>query len=94
MIIISGKITVAPEARDAYLTGCHQVIEQARTAPGCLDFSLSADLLEPGRINIYERWESDAHLAKFRGSGPDAGQTAEILDADVAKYRISSTEAP
>ncbi len=28
--------------------------------PGCLDFALSADLVEPGRINIFERWESQA----------------------------------
>jgi hypothetical protein len=43
---------------------------------------------------VYERWESDAHLERFRGSGPDAGQTAQIRDAQVRKYRISATEDP
>lgn len=52
------------------------------------------DLLEPGRINVYERWESDEDLARFRGAGPDSEQSAKILDAAVAKYRISATEAP
>lgn len=83
-----------PEAHAAYLEGCRTVIEAARKAPGNLDFALSADLLDASRINVYERWESDEQLLEFRGSGPDGEQTAEILDATVAKYRISATEAP
>lgn len=94
MLIVSGKLYVDPDARDGYLAGCLPVIEQARAAPGCLDFALSADPIEPGRINVYEQWESDAQLERFRGSGPDAGQTAAIRDARVEKHRISSTEAP
>ena len=94
MIIVAGALYVDPEARDTYLAGCQVVIEQARAAPGCLDFVLSADPIEPGRINVYERWESDAELAGFRGDGPDPGQLGEIRDASVAKYRISAVEAP
>ncbi|WP_158881075.1 putative quinol monooxygenase [Amycolatopsis anabasis] len=94
MIIISGRLHVDPGARDEYLDGCRAVVEQARAAPGCLDFALSADLLEPDRINVYERWESDEHLARFRGAGPDSAQAVRIRDASVAKYRISATEPP
>ena len=36
-----------------------------------------------GRINVYERWESDVHLDAFRGTGSAAEQTEQILDADV-----------
>lgn len=94
MLIISGKLHVDPDARDDYLAGCAAVIEQARIAAGCLDFALSADLLEPGRINVYERWETDEDLERFRGAGPEPGQMAEIRDAEVKKYRISATEEP
>lgn len=38
----------------------------ARAAPGCLDFAQSADPLDAGRINIFERWESAADLEAFR----------------------------
>jgi len=69
-------------------------VQQARTAPGCLDFAITADPVEPDRVNVYERWEADAHLERFRGSGPDTGQTAQIRDALVRKYRISATEDP
>ncbi|MFD7661519.1 putative quinol monooxygenase [Streptomyces sp. NPDC059788] len=99
MIIVSGRLHVAPDAREAYLSACEGVVEQARKAPGCLDFVLSADRLEPGRINVYERWESDAHVEKFRsgeGGSPgdsEPGRAAAVLDADVRKYRISGVEA-
>ncbi|MFF3242440.1 putative quinol monooxygenase [Streptomyces sp. NPDC002870] len=94
MLIVSGRVHVAADARDGYLDGCQEVVTQARSAPGCLDFALSPDLLDPTRVNVYERWESDADLAAFRGSGPDTGQLAAIVDAEVMKYRISATEAP
>lgn len=94
MIIVSGKIYVDDDARDSYVAGCRVVIEQARVAPGCLDFTIAADPLEPGRINVYEVWESDEDVEAFRGSGPSDEQQAEIRDASVARYRISSVEAP
>jgi quinol monooxygenase YgiN len=94
MIIVAGHIQVAPEERDGYLADCRTVVEQARAAPGCLDFSLSADPLEPGRIVIYERWATDEDVERFRGSGPPAEQQAQILDASVARYRVASVEPP
>jgi quinol monooxygenase YgiN len=94
MIIVSGKLYVDPARRDAYVDGCRQVVELARAAPGCLDFTLTADQLEPGRVNVYERWESDDAVEAFRGTGPPDEQQTQILDADMARYRISSVEAP
>ena len=92
MLIVAGWLQLDPEARERYLEGCADVVAQARRAPGCLDFALTADLLDPARINVYERWESDEQLHTFRGSGPDAGQTEQIRGADVRRYRISATE--
>jgi quinol monooxygenase YgiN len=88
VIIVAGHVVVAPEQRDDYLAGCVEVVQQARRAPGCLDFSLSADLLEPGRVNIYERWESQAAVEAFRGSGPSDEQGAAIVAASVSEYDI------
>ncbi|MHA6623325.1 putative quinol monooxygenase [Pseudonocardia sp. DLS-67] len=93
MLIIAGWLRLDPSARSDYLDSCAAVVTQARAAPGCLDFALTADLLDPGRINVYERWESDEQLLAFRGSGPPDAQTAHIRDADVRKYRVSAVEA-
>lgn len=94
MIIVAGKLYVDPDTRDAYLAGCDRVIEQARASAGCLDFMLAADPIEADRINVYERWQSDAELTKFRDAGPEPEQAAAIRDAEVRKYRISAVEAP
>jgi quinol monooxygenase YgiN len=67
VIVVAGSVRVDAEARDAYLDGCREVVAAAREAPGCLDFALSADLLEPDRINVFERWES-ASLREIRVS--------------------------
>jgi quinol monooxygenase YgiN len=88
MIIVAGALTVDPQARDAYLEGCVSVVEAARGEAGCLDFALSPDLLDPSRINVFERWDSDEDLQRFRGSGPDGGQLAQLLSIDVAEYAV------
>jgi quinol monooxygenase YgiN len=89
MVIVAGHVIVAPQERDTYLTGCVEVVRQARTAPGCLDFALSADLLDPGRVNILERWESQAALNAFRGSGPSDEQQGAMLSASVVEYDVT-----
>jgi quinol monooxygenase YgiN len=89
VIIVAGALTVDPEQRDAYLEECVSVVSAARRAPGCLDFALSSDLLEPGRINVYERWSSDEDLERFRGSGPDGSQLAALLNIDVGEYAVA-----
>jgi quinol monooxygenase YgiN len=96
MIIIAGHLLVAPGERDRYLAAVDGVAALARQSPGCHDFVQSPDPIDPGRINIYERWEDDASLLAFRNSGgpDDAVETPEVVGAEVAKYRISSIESP
>ncbi|MBB5111799.1 quinol monooxygenase YgiN [Micromonospora echinospora] len=94
MLIVAGTLYVDPARRYAYLASCEAAVRAARAAPGCVDFAVSADLVEPGRVNVYERWESDEQLLAFRGSGPEAEQVTEILGAEVHKFRISGVEAP
>jgi len=55
------------------------VVEQARGTAGCLDFAIAADLIDPSRVNIFERWESQAAVENFRSSGPSNEQRAAML---------------
>jgi quinol monooxygenase YgiN len=98
MVIVAGHLHVDPAERDRYLATCVEVVRLAREAPGCLDFALSPDLVDPGRINILERWDSQDAVEAFRGSGVDDEQGAMILGASVAEYgaveeRVLSHEA-
>jgi quinol monooxygenase YgiN len=89
MVIVAGHITVEPEQRESYLADCVSVVEQARGTAGCLDFAITADLIDPGRINVFERWESQAAVESFRSSGPSDEQGAAMLSASVAEYDIA-----
>ncbi len=94
MIIVAGHITVDADDRDSYLHGCAGVIEQARDTPGCLDFALSADLVDPTRINVFERWGDLGSLTAFRGDGPSEDQQQTIRDADVREFDVREFEVP
>ncbi len=89
MVIVAGHIVVDPRQRLSYLEGCVAVVEQARAAAGCLDFTISADLVDPGRINVLERWASQSAVDAFRGSGPSGEQGAAMLSASVAEYDVA-----
>ena len=92
MLIVSGSRYVDPSTRQDYVDSCRAVIDLARRAPGCLDFHLSADPVQPGGINVYEQWESVADVEAFRGSGPSEGQTVAILDAAVFQHEVASSQ--
>src|SRR6266545_8279038 len=58
MVIVAGHFTVEPQQRESYLAGCVRIVEQARRAVGCLDVAICADLVDPGRVNIFERCQA------------------------------------
>jgi len=89
MVVVAGHVTVEPEQRESYLAASVIIVEQARGAPGCLDVAIMADLVDPGRVNIYERWESQAALEAFRRSGPAFEHAAEMLSVSMAEYDIA-----
>ena len=91
MIIVSGFLEVLPVDRDQYLAGCAEVIRSARAADGCIDFHLSADPLEAGRINVFEQWDSVDAVEAFRGAGTPDEQQAAILNASVMQHEIART---
>lgn len=93
MIIVSGHIVVEPGQRESYLAGCAGVVDQARRADGCLDYAISADLIDPGRVNIYERWASQSAVETFRGDGPSDDQRAAMVSASVAEYDVAAARS-
>jgi quinol monooxygenase YgiN len=89
MIIVAGHITVDPEQRESLLAGSMRIVEKARQADGCLDFAMTADLLDPGRVNLFERWESQEALKTWRRKAPRPKHRAAMLSVSVAEYDIA-----
>ena len=91
MIIVAGWIKVPADERAAYLERSRGAIEAARAAPGCIDFSVSADLVDDERVNVIEQWETVEDVERFRGSGPSDEQQGQILDAHVVQHVVSGS---
>lgn len=89
MIIVAGHIMVDPEQRESYLADSVRIVEKARQADGCLDFAMTADPLDPGRLNLFERWESQAAVKAFRKEAPRRKKAGAMLSGSVAEYEIA-----
>jgi quinol monooxygenase YgiN len=94
MLIIAGSLIVDPADRADFLAANADVVSQARQSTGCLDFVQAADPIEPGRINIFERWDDEVDLLAFRGAGQPESDSPPIRSADVKRYIISAVEEP
>jgi quinol monooxygenase YgiN len=94
-IIVSGTLHVDPADRASFLAAREAIVAHARDARGCLDFSLSPDLLDAGRVNVYEAWRTDDDLRAYRaGPGPWQEDSIPLLAASVQLHRIASSGAP
>ncbi len=63
-IIVAGSLTYAGDestCRDI-ITGGADHIASSRAEKGCVAYNWSIDPLEPGKIQVYEEWESEADL--------------------------------
>jgi quinol monooxygenase YgiN len=89
MIIVAGYVMVDPAERASHLAGSVRIVEKAREAEGCLDFAMTADLLDPGRVNLFELWESREAVKAFRRRAPRIKQRAAMLSVSVAEYDVA-----
>jgi hypothetical protein len=93
MLIIAGTFEVDPARRDEFLAGKEAGMRESRAEAGCLHYVLSADPLEPGRVYLYERWESKdhlaPHLARLGGRPPDP-DAVPVLAAEILQYEIAA----
>jgi quinol monooxygenase YgiN len=94
MLIIAGSVHVSPERRDELVATFADLVRRARAAPGCLDVAVTADSVDPGRINNFERWASQEHLDEWRAVAHAPDVSAEMISVDVSLFDISGERAP
>ena len=75
MLVVLGHLVLDPADRDAHVAASADAVRLDRAAEGCLDFAVSADPVDPARVNVQERWRSAEDLAAFRASDPDPDAT-------------------
>ena len=78
MIIIAGSISINPERVDTILEGIVPLMQATSSEEGCIDYVLSADPVEIGKIRIFEKWASEEALAAH-GTAPHMGEFQQVL---------------
>jgi quinol monooxygenase YgiN len=56
MLLIIGTIRLPADRLAAARPAMASMIEASRAEPGCLEYSYAEDVLEPGLIQVKERW--------------------------------------
>jgi quinol monooxygenase YgiN len=95
MLIVAGYMDVEPAARDEFLAGMVAGMTTSRAEPGCLDYVLSPDPIDPGRVRLFERWESKealgVHLAKIAERQAGASGPSPVKAVEILQYEIGAT---
>jgi quinol monooxygenase YgiN len=95
MLVIAGTISIDPEKRESAIAAAIEMMEETLKEKGCISYTFSADLSEPGDFRIFEEWESqealDAHfkaphMARFQAQMGGFG----VKGMQVQRYEIAS----
>jgi quinol monooxygenase YgiN len=92
MIIIAGYTRTETDKRDAAVAAFAAMVRKAREQEGCLDFSISADAVDPDRANIFECWRDQQSLDAWRKIA--RGPRVKPREAHVQLYRTDKAEKP
>ena len=95
MIVIAGSISIEPEKRDAAIAVARDLMRETRKEPGCISYTFSADLENPGDLRLFEEWESQEalaahfktpHMTRFQAQVGGLG----VREMKVQRYEIAS----
>lgn len=93
MIIIAGYTRTDAAKRDGAVDAFKEMVERARAHDGCLDFSISADAVDPERVNLFECWRDQDALDAWRKVAK-GGPRGKPKDVAVHLYRTDRAEKP
>ena len=94
MIIVAGFIDVDPTVRAEFLEAMREAIVATHSESGCIEYTFAADAIEPGRVRLFERWETKddllTHLALSAKQPSPVSGTFERAAVELAQYEISA----
>jgi quinol monooxygenase YgiN len=92
MIIIAGYTVTESDKRDAAVKAFADMVKRARQYDGCLDLSMSADSVDPDRINLFECWRDEQSWKAWRKVAK--GPRVKTRETHVKLYRTDKAEKP
>ena len=94
MMIVAGFATLHPDDRDTYVAGFRGLVRAACDAPGCIDVTITADSVHPGRVNIFELWAGQDELDAWRGVAPAPDVDIPFEIGLMKEYVVASSREP
>ncbi len=76
MIIVVGNELVDALERDTYVAAHRDLVSRAREFDGCIHVAITADSVDPERINSVEVWQDSEALDEWRkqANAPDLNE--------------------
>ena len=94
MVIVAGWFEVDPGERDAFVAERLDSMRASRAEAGCIEYVVAADPVEPGRVVLFERWESqadlDAHLSALRNARRTDAPRVVPTATSIAVYDVAA----
>ena len=90
MIIVAGCSYTESHARDAAVAAFAAMVGRARKHDGCLDLAISADPVDPERINLLECWRDEPAWKAWRKVA--RGPKVALRETRVKLYRGEAIE--
>lgn len=97
MLIVAGTINIDPEGAEIMSAAAAEMMRATHEEPGNIEYVFSIGVDDPGRVQVFEVWESAEdlekhftlpHMATFREA---IGQVT-ITGRNLHRYEIASSE--
>jgi quinol monooxygenase YgiN len=94
LLVIAGDVEIDPAKREEGFAAARKVMAATRAEPGCLEYTIAADLDDPARFVIFEKWASPEaleshfetpHMAEFQAAMAGLG----VRRLDVERYEVA-----
>ena len=94
MIIIAGYTLTEAHKRGAAVEAFADMVQRARRYDGCLDLSISADSVDPERVNLFECWRDQQSWNAWRKVARKVGKAPKVKrrEIHVKLYRSDKAE--
>jgi quinol monooxygenase YgiN len=95
MVIVGGTFEVQGRSREQFLAERLDLMRRSRAEHGCLEYTFSADPLNPSRVLLFEIWASredlDAHLAAGRAAPALTTASVTAISSAITTYEVAET---
>jgi quinol monooxygenase YgiN len=90
MITIFGTLHLDPARREEAVREFQRLVDETRGEPGCTHYVVSADLVEPNTLYIFEEWADIHAIETHQGSehftSHQTRAAGHILAAEINRY--------